>query len=100
MRPTTIVRLIGLLTYLSVTALAVQSDSEPPHYAPDRKVDITYLDPETQGPRVLDGVFGFNLLCPTKRLPGMRPVTGSSTPFDKVVIDLSKPQVGLRLKQD
>jgi hypothetical protein len=61
--------------------------------------DITYTDPETQSPRVLDGVFGCNFFCPATRLPGLLPMGAISTPFEQVVIDFSKEQVGLRVQQ-
>ncbi len=62
-------------------------------------LDITYPDPETQASRVFDGIFGSNLLCAAQRLPGLHPAGAKSVPFDKVVIDFSRKQVGLQLKQ-
>lgn len=62
-------------------------------------LDITYPDPETQTPRVFDGIFGSNLLCAAQRLPGLLPMGTKSVPFAKVVIDFSRGQVGLQLKQ-
>jgi hypothetical protein len=53
--------------------------------------DIRYKDSQTGGWRVLDGVFGCNMLCPAKHVSGSR----SAAAFDKVVIDLARLQLGL-----
>ena len=58
--------------------------------------DIPCLDPQTKRPSAIDGVLGFNLLSTSNTLSGVT-VAGNGPPFDKVVIDLSRLQVGLKV---
>jgi hypothetical protein len=60
--------------------------------------DIRYTDGETQTQRTLDGVFGVNFLCASAKMVGLLPGDISETPFDKVVIDMPRAQMGLRLR--
>ena len=60
--------------------------------------DIHYTDGKTQTQRTLDGVFGINFLCASAKMVGLLPGDISETPFDKVVIDMPRAQLGLRLR--
>ena len=60
--------------------------------------DIRYTDGKTQTERTLDGVFGINFLCASAKMVGLLPGDISETPFDKVVIDMPRAQMGLRLR--
>jgi hypothetical protein len=59
--------------------------------------DIIYRDEETQAERTLDGVFGSNFLCASAKMEGLLPAEINQTLIDKVIIDIPKATLGLRL---